>query len=159
MWKAVPFEYQHCVLQKEVRLKTARLISADVSEGSRSAQWREAFAFAIDSSTNTPHAGWKSMLSGGCERCLCFLTANSHGSLEDCNYFYLLQFLSLASYTKKEKKKKSILTDCFCFVQRISVHSSHNESIISCAQQRTWKRSSLLVWCVCIVVFFLSSPS
>lgn len=80
---ARPFEYQNCVLQKEVRLKTVRLISADVSEGSLGARRSEAFALAIDSFTNTPHAVWKSMLSGDCEPRLCFYTSGSHRGLAE----------------------------------------------------------------------------
>lgn len=43
-----------------------RVLSVNVFEGSRSALRSDAFASAIDSSTNTPHAEWKSMLSGDC---------------------------------------------------------------------------------------------
>lgn len=51
-------------MQKEVKCRTVRLLSVDVSEGSSSALSSEVSALAIDSSANTPHAGWKSMLSG-----------------------------------------------------------------------------------------------
>lgn len=69
--------------RKGVRLETVRLISADVSEGSHSARWSEAFPLAIDSFTNTPHAGWKSMLSGDCEACLCSYTSGSSRGLAE----------------------------------------------------------------------------
>lgn len=58
------FEWENCVLQKEVKCRTVRLLRVDASEGSSSALSSEVFAMAIDSSANTPHAGWKSMLSG-----------------------------------------------------------------------------------------------
>lgn len=64
-------------------LETVRLISADVSEGSHGARWSEAVPLAIDSFTNTPHAGWKSMLSGYCGPCLYFHTSSLHRGLAE----------------------------------------------------------------------------